>query len=253
MQKSILKIFLIISLIFSFALSKEKPTLIFYCGITMVTPMKVISKKIEKKHNCIIKIVQGGSQDLYDSLKLAKKGDLYLPGSDSYIKKYLKDGYFLDRVLIGYNQASIFVKKGNPKGIKNLDSLVDENIGTVLCNPKSGSVGKMTKKILIKYKGEEFFDEAFDMAAEIGTDSRSLNNSLKKDEIDMTINWKATAFLKDNYKYIDIIDIDPKYAPKKKLVLTLLSFSKHKKIAKDLINYAASQEGQKIMKQYGFR
>jgi molybdate transport system substrate-binding protein len=244
---------LIIGLGSSLLQASSKPTLLFYCGITMVTPMKVIAQKIEKQHNCTIKIIQGGSQDLYNSLKLAKKGDLYLPGSDSYRKKNLKEGLLLDGTFVGYNQASIFVKKGNPKGIKNLDDLVNEDIGTVLCNPKSGSIGKMTKKILTKYKGDEFFEDAFDMAAEIGTDSRSLNSSLKKPEIDMSINWKATAYLNDNLKHIDIVDIDVSYSPKKKLVLNLLSFSKHKDIARSFMDYAASDEGKKIMKKYGFR
>ena len=53
--------------------AKAKPELIFYCGITMVKPMKVIASHIEKTQNCTIKIVQGGSADLYSSLKFSKE------------------------------------------------------------------------------------------------------------------------------------------------------------------------------------
>jgi ABC-type molybdate transport system substrate-binding protein len=35
-------------------------------------------------------------------------------------------------------------------------------------------------------------------------------------------------------------------------MIILLKFSKHKKIAKDLMNFTVSKEGQKIMKRYGF-
>ena len=230
-----------------------KPTLLFYCGITMVKPMVEISKIIEKKHNCNIKIIQGGSKDLYQSLSYSKKGDLYLPGSDSYRNKYLKFGYLLDYVDIGFNQAAIFTTKGNPKNIENLDNLVDENIGTMLCNPNSGSIGKMTKNLLIKYKGEDFFDEAYDLTLAISTDSRNLNKSLIDKKVDMTINWRATAFWPENSPYIDIINIDEKYAPKKRLVLNLLSFSKNKDIAKALMKFTSSPEGLAIMKKYGFR
>ena len=111
----ILKITLLASLLASFTYAKEKPTLLFYCGITMVKPMKVIATHIEKTHNCKIKIIQGGSKDLYQSLSFSKKGDMYLPGSDSYRKKNLKYGYLLDGQYIGFNQAAIFVQKGNPK------------------------------------------------------------------------------------------------------------------------------------------
>lgn len=252
-SKNLLLVLILIYATISNLNASSKPTLLFYCGITMVKPMVEISKIIEKKYNCNIKIIQGGSKDLYQSLSYSKKGDLYLPGSNSYRKRYLKDGYLLDYVDIGFNQAAIFTAKGNPKNIKNLDSLVDENIGTMLCNPNSGSIGKMTKNILIKYKGEDFFDEAYDLTLAISTDSRNLNKSLIDKNVDMTINWRATALWSENSPYIDIINIDEKYAPKKRLVLNLLSFSKNPNIAKAFIKFASSPEGLAIMKKYGFR
>jgi molybdate transport system substrate-binding protein len=233
--------------------ASSKPTLLLYCGITMVKPMVEISKVIEKKYNCNIKIIQGGSKDLYQSLSYSKKGDLYLPGSDSYRKSNLKDGYLLDGQYIGFNQAAIFVQKGNPKNINSLENLVSEDLSTILCNPKSGSIGKMTKKILIKYKGEDFYDESFDRTVEIGTDSRNLNKSIIEKRVDMTVNWRATGLWDENSQYIDIVDIEEKYAPKKKLVLNLLSFSKNKSISREFMKYAASKDGQIIMKKYGFR
>ena len=246
----------ILSLIFgiiSSSYATSKPTLLFYCGITMVKPMSEIAQAIENKHNCTIKIIQGGSKDLYQSLAFSKKGDLYLPGSDSYRKNNLKDGYLLDSQYIGYNQAAIFVQKGNPKQIKNLESLVDENIATILCNPKSGSIGRMTQKILVKYKGEAFFEEAYDYTIQIGTDSRNLNKALIDKKVDMTINWRATGFWPENKQHIDIINIDEQFSPKKNLVINLLSFSKYPEIAQAFMEYAASSKGQAIMKKYGFQ
>ena len=252
MLTKLIKSILLISLLTTFSYAKEKPSLLFYCGITMVKPIKEISKIIEKKYNCTIKISQGGSKDLYNSLKLSQRGDLYLPGSDSYRKKNLKDGFLLDAQYIGFNQAAIFVQKGNPKKIKDLNSLVDENVATTLCNPKSGSIGKVGKKVLVSFGGEDFFDDAFDAAVEIGTDSRNLNQALISKDVDMTINWRATAFWKENRNFVDVVDINEKYAPKKKLVLNLLSFSKNKDISKAFMKFAASPQGQKIMKKHGF-
>jgi molybdate transport system substrate-binding protein len=252
-MKKIILIAVFSAIFVSNVIASSKPTLLFYCGITMVKPMVEISKVIEKKYNCKIKIIQGGSADLYKSLKLSKQGDLYLPGSESYRIKHLKEGILLDGQYIGFNKAAIFVRKGNPKHIKNLESLVDENIATILCNPKSGSIGKMTKKLLIKYKGEEFFNDAYDIASELGTDSRNLNKALMNKTADMSINWRATAFWKENSVFVDIVEIDKKYAPKKKLVLNLLKSSSHPKIAKALMDFASSSDGKAIMKRYGFR
>ena len=240
-------------LLVSNAFANTKPTLIFYCGITMVKPMQELASKFEKTHNCKIKIIQGGSQDLYDSLKLSQEGDLYLPGSDSYLNKNKQSGFFREKLFVGYNQVAIFVKKGNPKGIKDLEDFVNEEYASAICNPRSGSIGKMSKKVFIKYKGEEFFNQVFDLAIEISTDSRSLNASIKKQLVDFTLNWKATAFFDENKDFIDIIEVDEKYAPKKKLVLTVLSFSKNRDLTLKFQDYVASQEGIETMKKYGFR
>lgn len=251
-MRNLLFILLCIFIPFSTSLAKTKPTLLIYCGITMVQPIKEIAKIIEKNYDCTIKISQGGSKDLYDSLKYSKKGDLYVPGSSKYREKYQKDGYLTKYGAIGYNQAAIFVQKNNPKNIKNLQSLLDKSILTMLCNPKSGSIGKQGKSVIVNFGGEEFFEDAFDLTAQIGTDSRNINKALIDKKIDMAINWKATGMFYENKPYITIIDIDEKYVPKNIIEINLLSFSKHTKIATAFIDYAISKDGQKIMQKYGF-
>ncbi len=246
----LISFFLILIIDLSFA--KSRPKLLIYCGITMAKPIKEISLEIEKMYDCDIEIMQGGSKDLYDSLVFSKVGDLYLPGSEYYIQKCKKDGFCSYGAYIGYNQAAIFVQKGNPKHIKNLDDLLREDVSTILCDPDSGSIGKMTKTILIKYKGEDFFESAYQKAVEIGTDSRSLNSYLINKDVDMAINWLATAYWKENKNYIDTIKLNPSIAPKKRLIMSLLKFSKHKDIAEAFIKYASSKEGRAIMKKYGF-
>ena len=248
------KIIISLTLLLSSSLmaNSSKPTLIFYCGITMVKPIKEMAKIIENKYNCTIKISQGGSKDLYDSLKYSKVGDLFLPGSNSYRTNNLKDGYLLEAVEIGYNKAAIFVRKDKNKENIDLEDFVKTSLSSILCNPKSGSIGRMTKNILISFKDKNFFNDAYDNAVEIGTDSRNLNRALIDKRADVTINWRSTAFWPENKKYIDIIEIKDKFAPKKELVISLLSFSKNKKIAKAFMNFAASKDGQKIMNKYGF-
>jgi molybdate transport system substrate-binding protein len=245
MRKFIL-LFLLSSVLFA------KDELLFYCGITMVKPMNKIAKIIENKYDVKITISQGGSGDLYDSLSASKKGDLYLPGSESYIKKHLKEGLLGYRKYVGYNQIALFVKKGNPKNIKTLNDLVREDVIVSLGNPETCSMGRASVKVLKRFGGEEFLEEVEDNVVLYSADSRDFNNLLKSGQIDTGLNWKATAFFPENRGKIDIVSIDERYAPKKKLYLTLLTFSKHKQIAKAFIDYAASKNGQKIMKEYGF-
>lgn len=232
--------------------NSSKPTLIFYCGITMIKPIKEMAKIIEEKYNCKIKISQGASKDLYEALKYSKVGDLYLPGSDSYRKNNLKDGLLIDAVKIGYNKAAIFVRKDKNNKNISLEEFVNTSLSSILCSESAGSIGRETRKILENFKGEDFYYDAYDTAVEIGTDSRNLNRALIDKRADITINWRTTAFWDENNKYIDIIEIDEKYANKKELKISLLKFSQNKEIAKAFIDFAASKEGQEIMKKYGF-
>jgi molybdate transport system substrate-binding protein len=232
--------------------SENKKELLFYCGITMVKPISEIAKIIEEKHNCKIKITQGGSKDLYKSLKSSQIGDLYLPGSQSYRIKNLKDGFLKDGVYVGYNQAGLIVQKGNPKNIKaDLNELTNENYNVILCNPDSGSIGKHTKSILSKIS-RDLYQNAYSNTVALTTDSRNLNKAIKNKDADVVVNWLATAYFEENKNYVSILKLNSKVAPKKELIINLLSFSKHPQIAKDFMKFASSKEGKEIFYKYGF-
>lgn len=228
----------------------DKPELLLYCGITMVSPMREIADLIEEEHGVIISMTNGGSQDLYDSLSFSRQGDLYLPGSDSYRTKNIDEGLLGDFEHVGFNQAALMVPAGNPKGLTaDLQQLANPELAVVLCNPESGSIGRETKRIL---DGVDLWARAEDNTVYLTTDSRNLNLAIKNGDADLILNWRATAFFPENREQTDVIDLDPEVAAPKKLVLNLLTFSKYPEIAKSFMGRAASPEGQAIFRKYGF-
>ncbi len=218
-----------------------------YCGSTMANAMKEIATNMETKHGVSIEIVKGGSAKLYKKLSSEKNGDLYLPGSDSYIKKNKKDGYLGFGKYIGFNQAVIITQKGNPKGVKTLDDFTKASIKTALGAPKSGSIGKIAKAVLIKHKDKAFYNSIAKKSL-LASNSSEIIEGLESKKIDAALSWKASAAGKN----FTIVKIPDNISPRKKLKFTLLKFSKNKKVAKEIINYAASDEGKTIMKKYGF-
>jgi len=229
---------------------KDKKVLLVFCGITMVNPIKEIAKKIEKDYNCKIEILQGGSEDIYQSLKMSKKGDLYFPGSDSYRKKHLSEGLLSDFMFVGYNQLSMIVAKGNPKNIDaDIKNLLNPKYLVSIGNAESSSVGKQTKKVL-KIAG--IYEKVLLNATKIASDSRTMNNLLKEGAADIILNWRATANFPENKDIMEALILDESIAPKKKLMINLTTCSKNIEIAKAFMLYAGSQEGQKIFYKYGF-
>jgi molybdate transport system substrate-binding protein len=229
--------------------NSEEKELLIYCGITMIAPMSEIAEIIEAQENCKVIITKGGSGNLLDSIRTNKVGDLYLPGSDSYIETCLTEGIVSETAFVGYNKAAIFVQKGNPKNITaDLDNMTNKDYYVVIGNPESGSIGSETQKILEK-KG--IYAEVQLNAREMTTDSKRLITVLKDKEADLVINWFATSVWDENSEYVDVLPIDEKYATKNKLVIGLLKTSNYPDIAKKFIEYASSEEGEKIFDKYG--
>jgi len=244
------------SLLFFFFLSvsihADKPKLLFYCGATMVRPMLDIAKVIEEQYHCKISIIQGGSRDLFESLKIAKKGDLFLLGNSDYIDKYDKEGYFGYRKCVGYNQLAIFVQKGNPYHVKSLDDLTRKDLLVSIGNPETSSMGIDAEETLMRYKGKEFLQKIQYNIASYAADSRDMNHMFAIAQTELGLNWIATSYFQKNKAFIDVIPIFELYAPPKELIITVLKYSKYPNIAKAFVEYTTSLEGQKIMKKYGF-
>ncbi|WP_128986077.1 substrate-binding domain-containing protein [Arcobacter cloacae] len=250
MLKKMIKILILILIVQSNSYGNNKEELIFYVGITMVKPIDLLAKEFEKEFNCRIKILQGGSQDLYNSIKSSKIGDLYLPGSLSYRTNNLDDGLLLDGQFVGFNKLSFIVKKGNPKNIKSsLDELTNEDLSVVLGNDQSGSVGLATKKLLKKFN---LYEKAIMNATFLATDSRNLISAIKENKADLTLNWHATIFWDGNKEFAEAILLDENLSSKSKLVINLLKTSKNPLLAKKFMDFASSQRGRDVFKDFGF-
>ncbi len=227
-----------------------KPEMLLYCGITMVRPMTEIVQSFEKRENVRIVISQGGSEDLFQAAKKSGVGDWYLPGEPSFYDGHVKEGLFGDKVTVGYNQMALMVLKGNPKGVKSDPrELLRKDLLVTLGNADSGSVGKESKDILDRLG---IYAKVVRAAAFLSPDSRSLVGALKRDEADLTLNWRATGFFPDNAAALDVIDLDPKLAKPQALLLIQLKSTRQGEIGKRFMAYAAGEDGQAIFRKHGF-
>jgi len=228
----------------------EPPTLLIYCGITMVRPMTELARSFERNENVRILISQGGSEDLYQSARKSRQGDLYLPGEPSYRDRHLSEGLLGDYKVIGYNQMALFVQKGNPKKVRpDIRQVLRKDLALLMGNADSGSIGREAMDIL---RQAGIYDQAVAHAAMLLPDSRSLSLTMKRGEGDVALSWRATAFFEDNAPYLEVVDLDTKVAKPQALLLNLLTFSKHPEIARRFIDYVASPAGQAVFRKYGF-
>jgi molybdate transport system substrate-binding protein len=224
--------------------------LLIYCGITMVKPVKELGTLFEARTGIKVTLSQGGSEDLYEALKMARAGDIYFPGSDSYRRQYLPDGLLGEAVPVGYNVAALMVARGNPKTVQaDLRELLRKDLTMVVCNPETGSIGAETKRILDR---AGLTEPVLTRSAFLATDSRNLTQAIKGGQADVTLNWRATAFFPENRESVQVIDLDPAISQPAKLELSLLTFSRHADQARRFMALAASDEGQAVFRKHGF-
>jgi molybdate transport system substrate-binding protein len=241
----------ILFFIFSSSCTEEKrkieASLLVYCGVTMVEPVSIVAKEFEKKYNVMVTITQGGSQDLYNSLKLSKQGDLYIPGSSSYRVNNQKDKLLGRHELLGHNQLALIVPKGNPKNLTaDLNQLKNPKLNVVLGGINLGSIGMASKKLLTK---AGIAKEVYKNAIHLTSDSRHITNSIKNGDADIALNWLATTFWENNKNFIEAIKV--KQTPKK-IEVNLLNFSKNKDFSNKFIDFISSDYGLKVFANYGF-
>lgn len=233
----------------AWAATAQQPMLL-YCGITMVRPMTEIAALFEKAHGVKVSIAQGGSEDIFQSVRQGKVGDWFLPGEPSYVSAPDRQRLFASRQTVGYNRLALVVKKGNPKRVKpDLRELLRKDLVAVIGNADSGSVGKESRRVLEQLNAYEAVLRA---VAFLSPDSRSITNALKRGEADVALNWRATAFFPDNANELQVIDLDPKQSPPLPLVLLRLASSQRPELAQRLLDLAGSESGKAVFRRYGF-
>ena len=247
---SVLFLILLLALPLQAAAAPAANNLLIYCGITMVRPVTDIARLFEKQEKISIAVAQGGSEDLYQSAKKSRQGDLYLPGEPIFRIKHQPEGLLGEYKVLGLNQMAMMVKKGNPKKVKpELKELLRKDLVVVLGSSESGSVGVEAQRTL---KQAGLYDKVAARVAQMLPDSRSIMAAMRRGEADVTLSWRATGYFPDNAPHIDVLDLPPNVAPPQELQLTLLTFSKNQAMSRKFMEFAAGPQGQAIFRRYGF-
>jgi molybdate transport system substrate-binding protein len=130
------------------AVAAEK--LLVYAGAASKPPTEEAAKLYEQKTGMKVELVFGGSGYVLSQMKLARRGDIYFPGSSDYMEKAKRDGdVFADsEKVIVYLVPAINVQKGNPRNIRTLKDLLQPGVTVAIANPEGVCVGAYAVEII---------------------------------------------------------------------------------------------------------
>ena len=124
--------------------------LVVYCAAGIQTPVEAIARQYERECGVPVRLQYGGSQTLLANLAVARRGDLYLPGDDGYLRLAREKKLVAETIPLARMSATVAVRKDNLKNITSYDDIFNDNIRISQANPEATAIGQLTREALEK-------------------------------------------------------------------------------------------------------
>ena len=165
--------------------------LVLYCGAGIRPPIAELINLFAQRHNVKITPDYAGSEVLLSKIKLARRGDLYLPGDKHYVDLAAAEDMIATRHPVFYWVPTLLVQQGNPQQIHSLQDLKRPGLHLGIGDPQACAIGRKTLKLLQK-NGLTLED----ITAQLRFKSLTVNElglQIQARSLDAVIVWDATA------------------------------------------------------------
>ncbi len=133
----------ILTLLVPCPLLASSGSLMIFAGAASKPPTEEAARIYKQKRGVEVQITFGGSGFVLSQMKLARRGDVYFPGSSDFMEKAKRDGLVFPETerIVAYLIPAINVQKGNPKKIESLKDLPKPGLRLAMADPESVCVG----------------------------------------------------------------------------------------------------------------
>ncbi len=216
-------------------------------------PQKKVVKIFQEKTGVPADVIFGGSGFILSQMKLAKKGDLYFPGSSDFMELSKKEGLVFPETekVIVYLIPAINVQNGNPKRIHSLKDLTKDGIRVAIANPEMVCVGiyavEIIEKNLTPIEKERFKKNLANYTESCEKTASAI--SLKA--VDAVLGWEVFHYW--DPKRIETIYLRPEeisrigYIP-----IAISKFTQDKILSQTFIDFLLSSQGKNIFQKYHY-
>ncbi|MEP0844108.1 MAG: substrate-binding domain-containing protein [Phycisphaerae bacterium] len=130
--------------------SSPGPTLEVFVGSATKPPVEEAAQAYEKLTGARVLLHIGGSGKMLAEMKLARRGDVYFPGSSDFMELAKREHLVVPETerRVAYLIPAINVPGGNPKGIKELGDLARPGVRLGIARPDSVCVGLYGVEVL---------------------------------------------------------------------------------------------------------
>jgi molybdate transport system substrate-binding protein len=227
--------------------------LFVFAGAASKPPTEETARVFEKKTGIKVNITFGGSGFVMSQMTLAKKGDIYFPGSSDYMDLAKKRGLVYpetERVVV-YLVPAINVQKGNPKRIRGLQDLARPGIRVAIANPDGVCVGLYAVEVVEKNFTAETKDLFRKNIVNYAESCEKTATVISLKAADAVIGWEV-------FEHWDPARIETILLRKEEVVrigyipIAISTFTTNRVLAQRFIDFVLSDEGRVIFKKYHY-
>lgn len=242
MKKILILITLLLTVstqIFTAGIKEEDKTIVVYAGAGMSKPVKKLVEAFEETSDIKVDLTLANFGQIVSAINNSQMGDVFICASKNDLE-IIKDNVISEDPL-AQHKVVFAVHKDNPKNIKSIYDLTNENVTLVVGNSSTIS-GKMADKILSDLKLE---DKVNIIARQ--TTAATIYTALERGECDAMINWKNNA---GEASLILDTEVSDKYTQ----IITSagLKYSKNDANRLAFINFLKSEVAKEIWENAGY-
>jgi molybdate transport system substrate-binding protein len=186
-------------------------------------------------------------------MKLAKKGDLYFPGSSDFMEVAKKDGLVFPETekIVVYLIPAINVQKGNPKRIYFLKDLTNDGIRVAIANPEFVCVGTYAVEIIEKNLNPNEKEKLKKNLVNYTESCEKTANAISLRAVDAVLGWRVFQFW--DPERIETIYLKPEEIPRIGYIpIALSKFTQDKTLSQKFIDFVLSPQGKDIFRKYHY-
>ncbi|MGD8401744.1 MAG: substrate-binding domain-containing protein [Bacillota bacterium] len=224
-----------------------QPALFAYVGAGIKEPVSELAGRFTKKTGIKVEMTFNNSGALLGQLQLSRRGDLYIPGGMSFVRKARAAG--LIAAVAGpmaYHVPIIITPKHNPAKIASIKDLARPGLKLILPDKKGTALGQTAFKIFAKLGIVPKVER--NILAFVETPAKVIA-AIQMGQGDAGIVEYSNA---KTHGQLGFVAIDPAVNVVEELPCASLSCSAHQKVARRFLKFAAA-EGPVVFAKHGFQ
>ena len=242
-----------VALFISAPVCAESKSLLVFAGSASKPPTEEAAKVFKSKTGVKVDPLFGGSGYVLSQMMLAKKGDLYFPGSSDFMETAKRKGAVYNETerMVVYLVPAINVRKGNPKNIRKLSDLTAPGLRVAIARPDTVCVGLYAVEIIEKNLTKEQIRALRKNIVNYTESCEKTATTISLNTADAVLGWSV-------FQYWDPERIETVQLAKEEISrvgyipIAVSRYTKDRGAAQNFIDFILSDEGKAIFRKYHY-